>query len=321
MKIPYITTKGMSREEWLEKRREGIGGSDAPGIMGESRWSSPLSVYADKRGLRPDREMTEPMRQGVDLEEVVARRFSEATNLKVRRVNRMYRHPEHTFMLANIDRQVLGVPGFEGLECKTTSLFNPADFALGEIPPVYYWQCMHYMAVTGAQRWHLAVLVLSKAFHHFVIPRDEAAVSKLIAAERAFWFDHVLAGVPPRPSGVDADEDTLRSIPAPEPLSGGGPADLSDILPDLDALDGLKARKSDLDRQIRASEQLIRLRIGASEEAVAGPWRISFRLQPHSSLDSAALKADHPDLYRRYTKSTPRRVLRIRNEWGKGEGA
>jgi len=316
MKRTYISTKGMDRDEWLEKRREGIGGSDAAAVMGESAWSGPLSVYADKRRCAPDKTITEPMRQGTDFEQVVAKRFSDETGMKVRRCLRMYRHPEYPFMLANIDRQVLGQGGFTGLECKTTSLFNPADFAGGEIPREYYWQCMHYMAVTGAERWHLAVLVLSKAFYRFVIKRDDEAVERLIAREKSFWEDNVLAGVPPRPSGLDADDAAIRSIAAPEANDGGGPActcDLSDISGELDGLARMKEEKAGLDRRIKASEQLVRLRLGTCEEALAGNWHILFKQQDHTSLDTARLKAECPDLYGRYLKSAPRRVLRIKD--------
>lgn len=314
MKREYISTKGMSREEWLEKRREGVGGSDAAAVMGESAWSSPLRVYADKRGVAPEKAVTEPMRQGTAFEQVVARRFSEETGLKTRRCLRMFRHPEYPFMLANIDRQVLGQGGFTGLECKTTGLFNPADFAGGEIPREYYWQCMHYMAVTGAKKWHLAVLVLSKAFHRFIIDRDEKAIERLIARERAFWHENVLAGIPPGPSGLDADDEAIRCITATEAGTGGGPAgDLSDMAGELDALSRMKEEKAGLDRRIRATEQLVRLRLGPREEALAGNWHILFRNQDHSSLDTARLKAECPDLYGKYLKNAPRRVLRIRD--------
>ena len=333
MKREYISTRNMSREEWLEKRRGGVGGSDCAAVMGESAWGSPLTVYMDKRALLPDREMTEPMRQGAAFEDAVARRFMEATGLKVRRCMRMYRHPEHPFMIANIDRRVVGAEGFEGLECKTTSVFNRADFLGGEIPPEYYWQCMHYMAVTGAKRWHLAVMVLSKAFHRFVIPRDEAAIARLVRREKDFWENNVLAGVPPRPSGLDADDEAIRSVLTLEADDGGGPAiagrgaavigsgtaivgsgtaaDLSDLAGELDELARNKAEKAALDRRIRAAEQLVRLRMGTLEEALAGSWRITNREQAHAALDTVRLRADCPELCARYMKSSPRRVLKI----------
>ena len=48
--IRRVSTKNMGREEWLERRRNTIGGSDAAGIVGLSSWASPFSVWAEKTG-------------------------------------------------------------------------------------------------------------------------------------------------------------------------------------------------------------------------------------------------------------------------------
>ena len=114
-----ISTKNMSREDWLSLRRTGIGGSDAGAICGLNPYSSPLDVYFNKTGEAPETEDNEAMRQGRDLEEYVARRFTEETGLKVRRSNQMYRSIEHPFMIADIDRLIIGEDA--GLECKTAN--------------------------------------------------------------------------------------------------------------------------------------------------------------------------------------------------------
>ena len=67
--LKKISTKGMSRDEWLERRRKTIGGSDAAGIVGLSKWASPFSVWADKTGRAEEKAATEAMRQGRDLED------------------------------------------------------------------------------------------------------------------------------------------------------------------------------------------------------------------------------------------------------------
>ena len=67
--LKKISTKGMSREEWLERRRKTIGGSDAAGIVGLSKWASPFSVWADKTGRAAEKADTEAMRQGRDMED------------------------------------------------------------------------------------------------------------------------------------------------------------------------------------------------------------------------------------------------------------
>ena len=83
------SVKDLSREEWLKMRKEGLGGSDAGAVCGLNPYASPMSVYQDKTSPAISDQDNEPMRQGRDLEDYVARRFTEATGLKVRRSNAM----------------------------------------------------------------------------------------------------------------------------------------------------------------------------------------------------------------------------------------
>ena len=69
-----ISTKDMPREEWLEYRRLGIGGSDAGAIIGMNPYATPYSVWADKTGRLPEKEDNEAMRQGRDFEDYVAKK-------------------------------------------------------------------------------------------------------------------------------------------------------------------------------------------------------------------------------------------------------
>lgn len=100
--------KGMGRAEWLEVRRESIGGSDASTIVGLSKWSSPMSVWADKLGMLEEKPETEAMRMGRDLEGYVADRFTEATGKRVEKVNAILYNELYPFAHANIDRWVVG---------------------------------------------------------------------------------------------------------------------------------------------------------------------------------------------------------------------
>ena len=84
--LTKVSTVGMSREEWLERRCHTIGGSDAAGIVGLSKYSTPYTVFLDKTGRLPDKPDNEAMRQGRDLEDYVAQRWMEATGKKVRRL-------------------------------------------------------------------------------------------------------------------------------------------------------------------------------------------------------------------------------------------
>ena len=118
-KIPIT---GMSNEEWLTLRKTGIGGSDAGSICGVNPFGSPMKVYHDKTSTSVEELDSEAVRQGHDLEDYVAQRFMEATGLKVRRSNFMYRSVENPFMIDDVDRLVAGEDA--GLECKTASAYN-----------------------------------------------------------------------------------------------------------------------------------------------------------------------------------------------------
>ena len=83
--LTCISTRSMSRQAWLAERRKTIGGSDAAGIVGLSRYATPYTVWADKTGRLPEQEDNEAMRQGRDLEEYVAKRWARMPAWSARR--------------------------------------------------------------------------------------------------------------------------------------------------------------------------------------------------------------------------------------------
>ena len=305
----YISTRDMTREEWLEARRQGIGGSDASAIMGQNQWASPLSVYLDKRGIAPEKEETEAMRQGTDCEEVVAKRFERETGMRVKRCNKLIRHPDYPWMQANIDRQIV-CKGFVGLECKTTSPFNRTDFENGSIPANYFWQCQHYMAVTGADEWYLAVMVFSTSFHVFRIERDENAIAQLIEAERIFWNEHVLQGLPPYPIGSDADDEAIDQMYSASPYDKA--ANIDDMRSSLDTLALYEQESKQLKEKIEAIKQNLKLRMGDCTNALCGRWKVTWKEEQKTSIDSKRLRAEQPETFAMYAKTSVSRPLKIK---------
>ena len=99
----------MDRTAWLAARRTGIGGSDISAILGLSPWRSPVHVWLDKTGQAPDEPPAnaEAMYWGKTLEDVVAREYAQRTGRRVQRVNAILRHPQHEWMLGNIDRAIV----------------------------------------------------------------------------------------------------------------------------------------------------------------------------------------------------------------------
>lgn len=300
--VPSIT-----HEQWLDYRRTGIGGSDAATVVGLNPYSSLYTLYNDKLGLIPAKEDNEAMRQGRDFEGYVARRWMEATGKKVRRNCYMWRSDEHQFMLADIDREVVGESA--GLECKTTSAYSKADLEGGEVPLTYYVQCQHYMAVMGFDRMYLAVLVLGVGFYCFTIERDESEISALIEAEAAFWR-MVEAKTPPPVDGSDSTMATIAAIYPTETVAGRvqltGKA--AALLADIEAM---KTEQDALGKSISKAKAQIQLEIGDAEGGQCDGWRVSWKAQTRNSIDGAALKRDYPEIYKQYSKQTTSRVFRL----------
>lgn len=176
-----IKTLDMQRKDWLQNRKMGIGGSDAGAICGLNPYVSPMQVYFDKTSEVIEDKDNESMRQGRDLEDYVAKRFMEETGKKVRKSNIMYVNQAHPYMFANVDRLVVGEDA--GLECKTASAYSADKWKDGNVPEHYYIQCCHYMAVTNAKAWYLAVVILGKEFKFVKIERDEQMIQNLIQIE------------------------------------------------------------------------------------------------------------------------------------------
>lgn len=307
--IQKISTKGMSREEWLMRRRKTIGGSDAAGIVGLSRWASPFSVWADKTGRAAEKEDTEAMRQGRDLEDYVARRWMEETGKRGYRLPAMLYHPKYPFAHADVDRMVMGENA--GLECKTTFSLDLKQFNGIEFPVQYYAQCVHYLAVTGADRWYLAVLAYGRGFFTVVLERDQAEIDALMAAEADFW-KLVEQDTPPDADGSEATSAALREI---FPISEQTTADLFGRDSVLREYMRLKEDKKALDTRIGEIENTIKADMGEAESGLCGSFHISWKSQNRQTFQAKEFAKDHPSIdLAPYYKNTNLRPFKVTEE-------
>ncbi len=303
-----ISTLNMDHEEWLKLRRTGIGGSDAAAVCGLNPYASPMTVYRDKTAGDFLSEDNEAMRQGRDLEDYVAKRFSEATGLKVRRSHMLYRSKEHPFMIADIDRLVAGTDA--GLECKTASAYSADKWADGKIPPHYLVQCLHYMAVTGKREWYIAVVILGKDFKYARLSWDEPIIKNLIAIEERFWTGHVRKGIMPLPDGSDACDEVLKQY--------FGRARKGSAIP-LVGFDEKLGRRAEilasikeLEKEQKQIEQEIKLFMGENETACSGSYRVTWANTDTTRLDTEKIRAERPDIYHDFGKTTSCRKFSVK---------
>lgn len=177
-------TNDQQRAAWLAQRRTGIGGSDVAGILGLSRWTTPLQVYLDKTGQAPESEDNDAMRWGRYLEPVIRQAYADRTGRTVRLME-MIRHPMRDYMIANID-------GFTDdgrlLEVKTARTAQDwGEPGTDEIPMPYMLQVQHYLEVTGFEFADVAVLIGGSDFRIYEIGLDMELVRMIVDAEAEFW--------------------------------------------------------------------------------------------------------------------------------------
>ena len=308
MMYKKIPTAGMSNQEWLTLRKTGIGGSDAGSICGVNPFGSPMKVFYDKTSSKVEELDNEAVRQGHDLEDYVAQRFMEASGLKVRRSNFMYRSVEHPFMIADVDRLVIGEDA--GLECKTASAYNADKWKDGEIPLHYIMQCYHYMAVTGKRTWYIAAVILGREFTYRKLVWDDKLIAQLVSIEKNFWENHVAAGVLPSPDGSDICSEVLNEY-FHSARKG------STIR--LDGFDEKLKRRAEIMEQIgrlqqeqNSIEQEVKLYMQDNEYAASDNYKVSWSNVESTRLDSKRIREEQPDIYKTYAKQSVSRRFQIK---------
>lgn len=303
-----ISTAGMSSEEWLKLRKTGIGGSDAGAIVGVNPYSSAMKVFQDKTCDDVSEQDSEAVRIGHDLEDYVAQRFTEATGLKVRKSNFMYRSTEYPFMIADVDRLVVGEDA--GLECKTASAYNADKWADGEIPLHYVMQCYHYMAVTGKRRWYIAAVILGREFVYRRLDWDDELVGSLIDAEDRFWNRYVLNGTIPPPDGSKACDEVLEQYF--HTVKKASAVELVGFDEKLDRREEILGFIAELQEEQKQIEQEIKLFMKDNEIAVNGNYRVSWSNVDTVRLDTKRIKEERPEIYKDYVKVSSSRRFQIK---------
>lgn len=306
--LERIPTGSMSHDEWLAARRNSIGGSDAATVLGKNPYSSPFALWAEKTGTVEPEDISdrEAVRLGTDLEQYVAMRWTEATGHKVQRTNFIYKHPNYPFAHANPDRLLVKGGRVEGLECKTTSNWDYIkQLRAGEIPAAWYCQCVHYMMVMDAARWHLAAIAFGDGFYHFTIERDEAEIAALAEVERNFW-QLVQTKTPPPVDGSEATGDTLKVIF--KDSAPGTAIDLGGVASAVERYNGFTAQIKELETLQAEAENEIKQYMGDAEKGRWGNTTVSWKSTKRKTFDKKRYEIDYgkiEDEY--YTETVSRR--------------
>lgn len=283
-----------------ESRVDTIGSSDAPIVCGASPYSSPLELYYKLHGELPryTDEETRAQKFGSRLEPAIAEIAAEELGVKIRR-SAPRKHATYEFMSANLDYEIIGNPKGPGvLEIKNRGGDRPFD----ELPDDIKLQVAHQLAVTNRDWAMVAVLFRFSDLRTFEVERDKELEEYLIEIEHRFML-RVKQGQPPDHRWDAESVGLLRLI---YPQDSGQtihlPADAA-----INAQGFLDAKKS-----IEAAEEtkslyegLLKEAIGSASVAELPGYKISWKTTKGSQkFDEDRFKADQPELYKQYLKTT-----------------
>ena len=305
--LRLVDTRTLDRQQWLSVRQGGIGSSDAAAAVGLCPYKSQLELWMEKTGRTPAEDappgMDDPRYWGTLLEPYVAVAYSQQTDRKVRKVNAVLQHPSFPYMLANLDREVVGCPDVQILECKTAGEWGSKLWRDG-VPEYIQLQVQHQLAVTNQQAADVAVLLCGQRLEIHRIERDEEVIARLMVLEARFW-QYVTTDIEPPADGSESAGKALRQLYP----GGGNTLDFCENRELSDSFAELVALKDELEVRGKHAEQLkqtLQQAMGDAARAVFATGEVSFkRAQDGTGLDTKRLAQDHPELVAKYSVTKP----------------
>lgn len=311
---------GLDRPEWLDLRRQGIGGSDAAAICGQDRWRSAFEVWLDKTAAPnlPADEMSEAAEWGILLEPIVREQTARRQQVAIVDAPYLVQHPAHDFMLANLDGLAweLRDPALdppEGVyEGKTAGVWTADGWEDDGVPDAYLLQGMHYLAVTGLDWLIYGVLIGGQRLEVRRVERDQELIDHLVSIEAEFW-QRVIDRTPPAPDGSKACTDLLAHLYDVKPDSVVTVDDADEVIDALHLRDTYKVAAKEAEEAASEQENRLKVLLGDHEVLQLPDGHVLCTWKQHevTRLDSKALKADRPDVHSAFSTTTTQRRFHV----------
>ena len=297
--------------EWFALRADGITATDVSVIAGVNPYKTPYQLWAEKLGKYTPDPVGPAAVRGILLENAVADFYEMETGRELRRSNGVVRLKELPWVMASLDRTIVGEEGL--VEIKTST--SPR-WSLHPVPPEVVAQVQWQMFVTGAPWVDIAVLLGGLVFRIERVEADINYQTQLYA--KAVEFRNALAtDTPPTLQGEDSD--ALAQV-VPQTSEEWAQADLS-----LDRLAALYAEKQYesklLDQELQNLAISLKEAIGEKVGIVGEGWSATWKQNKSSQkIDyKLLLEALKPsvDVVDAYTREVPgARVFKFKTEEG-----
>jgi len=204
----------MTRQQWLEERKKGIGASDAAVILGLSPYKDTVQLWKEKTGRVEAEDIScKPYVQyGIQAEAHLRALFAlDFPQYKVDYEEfKIIRNTEYPFIFATLDGELTEGSRKGVWECKTTEIFQPSQWRDWDnrVPSHYYPQLIQQFIATG---YDFAILTAQIKYtdkrgnptkttrcYHFEREEVKEDMDFLLKEELKFW-EYVLSDKePPR---------------------------------------------------------------------------------------------------------------------------
>lgn len=296
----------LDRMEFLQRRKSGIGGSDVAAIMGLSKYRTAYDVWKDKTSDVIEESTSSVLKIASYLEQYAAQEYEAATGYKVRRWNEELINIEYPFLKGNIDRQICldKKRGVGILECKALSTYNFRNVKMHGLPADYICQIQHYfLCGNGIYTWGAFAIINRDTGEllTFEVMPDKKFMQSIIEICVPFWTECVEKNVPPV---MQTAEDCKVSV---APACNGIITDLTSDS-ELNELAQQRIENAALLDEAKAllaqTDALIAEKLADYEAVECRGARIYYKSSVRTSVDSARLKKEKPEIYKEFSKTT-----------------
>lgn len=169
--------------EWLEMRKQHLGASDAPIIMGVSPWKTPFQLWEEKLGLRDSSYQSHAMKHGQEMEDPARQWYIESTGNIV--IPEVVFHQDKNWMMASLDGK--GIDSDIIIEIKNPGKKDHDIAKKGKIPEKYIPQLQHQLACCDLNEMHYVSFYNNEGII-VEVKRDNEYIDKLYEEEEEFWW-------------------------------------------------------------------------------------------------------------------------------------
>lgn len=281
----------------LEARRQTLGASEVPAVLGLDRYRTPLDIFLLKRGLVAPFQGNEFTEWGLRIEPAIRQKVAEQLGVTIEIPGTLI-HPSEPWASASPDGACLVDGERTTVELKNKGARQRVKWGepgTDQVPHDIAAQVQWQMLVGGFERAIVGVLFGGSEFATFEL-RPRPDLTDLIFSQcRDFWLINVVGGVEPAIDGSQRATEYLKAkfaehsdelLPATREIE----TQVRTLKKVRESIDALEEQKSAIENQLRAT-------IGAAAGIQGNSFKVTWKTpKPSVVVDYKALVEElHPD--------------------------